>query len=162
LFNPRGLKFDLIKYSIQNVVDSVRIEIDNIDETLSIPFVGGTPQGAGVKIQLALLSTSYGVIASPITVFQGNLDSWNLDEEKINITVASEMVQWNQKTLAKYSPSCRWKSFKGTECKYNGSQPDCDRTYARCEALSNTANFGGFRWLPSIIDKDIWWGRARK
>jgi hypothetical protein len=114
-------------------------------------------------LRLALLSTSYHIatLATPITLFQGTLDAWSLDEEKITCTLVSDMVKWNQKTLAKYSASCRWKEFKGTECGYSGSQTWCDRSYTRCSALANTVNFGGFRWLPSIIDKEIWWGRSK-
>jgi hypothetical protein len=100
----------------------------------------------------------YCQLGDPVTLFQGTIDGWDLDEEKVSLTVASELVQWSQRTLAKHSSSCRWKKFKGTECTYAGAEAWCDRTYTRCAALSNQANFGGFRWLPSIIDKEIWWG----
>lgn len=95
-----------------------------------------------------------------IEIFEGLIDSWSMSEGKIEITVANILSQWAQRTLSKHSASCRWKEFKGTECGYAGSETWCDRTYARCEVLSNTASFGGFRWLPSIVDKEIWWGRV--
>jgi hypothetical protein len=50
--------------------------------------------------------------------------------------------------------------FKGLECGYTGSESKCDRSYARCESLNNTANFGGERWLPSIENANIWWGQT--
>jgi len=224
----------------------------------------------------ALYNLAYG----SATLFEGTIDTWNLDEEQCAITVTSLLSQWAQKTLAKHSASCRWKVFKGTnlslngafdsdtdwtkgtgwsiaagvahcdgtqavnswinqdagivsgktyriswtvsnysagtfwaqvgnvpcgsksangtynetitttaaavnvyiagnvdfigdiddvfvydiainQCLYAGGETWCDRTYARCLVLGNTDNFGGFRWLPSIIDKEIWWGRLR-
>ncbi len=94
-------------------------------------------------------------------IFEGTIDSWHLDEEKLNFTIVSLFVQWAQKTLQRHAPSCRWKVFGGTECGYVGGETECDRSYARCLELANTDNFGGFRWLPSIVDKEIWWGRLR-
>jgi hypothetical protein len=139
----------------------MKVQIDNLDDALTSYFVGGSPQGSTVILKVVLLDSSYNIIAGALTLFEGSLDGWDLDEEKVSITVASELVRWNQKTLAKHSPSCRWKKFKGTECAYAGAEVWCDRTYTRCAQLVNTANFGGFRWLPSIQEKEIWWGRNR-
>ena len=35
----------------------------------------------------------------------------------------------------------------------------CDGSYDRCLLMDNTANFGGFRWLPALQDRKIWWGQ---
>ena len=105
--------------------------------------------------------TYIGSIGDPILVFNGQIDSWDLTEEEISINVNSELARWSQNTQAIHSSSCRWKEFKGTECGYTGDETWCDRSYIRCDALNNTNNFGGFRWLPSIEDKDIWWGSER-
>ena len=103
-----------------------------------------------------------GMSAGAVTLFEGEIDSWILDEERLQMTVTSIFNRWSQRTLSRHSASCRWKKFKGTECGYSGSATWCDRTYARCQALGNAANFGGFRWLPSIIGKEIWWGGQSK
>ena len=140
-YSARDFSFDRIKYSSQNILDSVEIDIDNLDSVMTSIFVGGTPQGSAVKVDLVLLDASYDIIASDsVGVFEGEIDAWNLDEEKCVVTVTSLFAQWSQRTLSK-----TW----------------CDRTYARCQALGNTDNFGGFRWVPSMIDKEIWWGRVR-
>jgi hypothetical protein len=49
--------------------------------------------------------------------------------------------------------------MEGT-CKYAGAETWCDRSWDRCYALSNTINFGGFRYLPGIIGRQINWGQA--
>jgi hypothetical protein len=161
-YSPRGAKLEPIRYSLGTVVDSMKMRIDNLDSALTAAFVDGTPQGSTVILKLVLVS---GGLALPlqyaVTLFEGSIDGWNLDEESVSFTVASELVQWSHKTLAKHSASCRWKEFKGTECAYAGAETWCDRSYTRCAALGNQVNFGGFRWLPSIIDKELWWGRVR-
>jgi len=157
---PRGAKLEPIRYSLGTVVDSMKMQIDNLDSALTAAFVDGTPQGSTVILKLVIVED---FIPTPVntTLFQGIIDGWNLDEESVSFTVASELVRWTQRTLAKHSASCRWKEFKGTECAYAGAETWCDRSYTRCVAVGNQANFGGFRWLPSIIDKELWWGRTR-
>jgi len=160
-FVPRKVKLDPIRYSMGRNVDSMEIQIDNLDDALTPAFVGGTPQGSTVTLSMVVLDANYKIIATPVTLFKGIIDGWDMDEEKITLTVASELVRWNQKTLAKHSASCRWKEFKGAECAYAGAEGWCDRSFTRCTQLGNASNFGGFRWLPSIVDKEIWWGRSR-
>lgn len=48
------------------------------------------------------------------------------------------------------------------ECRYAGSETTCDRTWKRCTELSNTANYGGFRHLGYLSEKDIMWGKVAK
>ena len=148
----------------------------NVDLTTSwqfftLPYVAGEDIGEGsvalnfylaredseadVSIDLVRFSNSL----YPITVFKGYLDGWAWDEEWIDVDVVCALASWSRKTVRKISSTCRWIKFKGVECQYAGEETWCDRTYARCDALSNTANFGGFRWLPSIMNKTFYWGR---
>lgn len=160
-YNPKAFRPEPVKYGANAIVDQATLEIDNLDEVMTSLFVGSTVQGEPVVLGLVVLNASYNVISGIVTLFDGVIDQWTVDEEKVRITVTSEFAQWSQRTLAKHSASCRWKKFKGTECGYSGSETWCDQTYARCQILGNTDNFGGFRWLPSIIDKELWWGRER-
>lgn len=147
-------------YSMTKAVDRIQVELDNVDQTYTSAFVSGTPQGGDYHLMGVWLDGNYNAVGNPITLFYGTIDTWTLDEQKIKITVTSELYAWDQTTLYAHSPSCRWKEFKGTECGYSGKESWCDRSYIRCEALNNTNNFGGFRWLPSLEDKTIWWGRT--
>jgi hypothetical protein len=51
--------------------------------------------------------------------------------------------------------------YEITECGYIGAETWCDQSYERCATLMNTANFGGERFLPALMEKEIWWGRSR-
>lgn len=168
-YNPLGFNFQPIRYSMNEIVDQATIEIDNVDEVMTSLFVGGTPQGGDVVLSIVVLNSSYNVIdATAVTIFEGEIDSWTLDESKLKVTVTSIFHQWSQNTMMKHSPSCRWSVFNsselgtsGTECASTAGGLWCDRTYERCQTLNNTSHYGGFRFLPSIVDKEIWWGRIQ-
>jgi hypothetical protein len=110
-----------------------------------------------VPVLSAVIALSH---PSATVLFQGVLDGWDMQEGKLSLSVGNIFSQWAQHTLSKHSASCRWKIFKGVECAYAGTEAHCDRSYARCIELSNSINFGGFRWLPSIVDKEVWWGKV--
>lgn len=44
---------------------------------------------------------------------------------------------------------CRYRTFKGTYCQYDGVETECDRTFARCKEIGNEARFGGFPGVGS-------------
>lgn len=161
-YEPYPFAIEQARYSMADIVDSITIDIDTLDRTYVAAFVGGTPQGSDVVVYGVVLDASYDIIGTATTLFQGEIDSWSLDEKRLTISVTSEMVQWTEKTLNIHSSNCRWQEFKGTECGYAGAATWCDRTYTRCSTLANTDNFGGFRFLAALTDKTIWWGRAFK
>jgi hypothetical protein len=166
-YSPRGFKFQPVKYSMGTIVDKFVFSIDNLDSAFTGLFAGSTPQGSAVTLKVVVLDGSYDIIDAAVTLFEGELDSWDLTEDQLKATVTSLFHQWSQRTLSKHSPSCRWKVFNsstlgssGVECASTAGANWCDRTYARCLSLSNSTNFGGFRYLPSLVDKDIWWGKV--
>jgi len=166
-YTPRGFKFQPVKYSMGTILDKFTFTIDNLDSAFSGLFAGSTPQGSAVTLEIVVLDSSYDIVdGSAITVFEGELDSWDLTESQLKATVTSMFHQWSQQTLSKHSPSCRWKVFNsstlgssGVDCASTAGAAWCDRTWARCLSLNNSTNFGGFRFLPSLVDKEIWWGK---
>ena len=92
-------------------------------------------------------------------LFTGYIDSWTLQESKIEIVIGSPFSRWDKSNTNYHSPSCRYRLFKGTRCGYSGGFSTCDRSYAQCVARGNQANFGGFRFLSSIEGKPVQWGQ---
>jgi len=159
-----GYKYSPIKYSMARIVDKALVQLSVINlPDMILAFAGGTPQGSLAIIRKVLVDDDGSLVGdASAMVFEGTIDGWNMTEDKLKINVVSQFVQWSQKALRLHSPSCGWRKFKGdtsdSPCYYSGSESWCDRTYARCIVLNNTDNFGGFRWVPSIVDKEIWWG----
>lgn len=157
IYSPRGFKFEGVKYSIGNVVDSATIIIDNRDQVMTSIFVDGVIQDNDANISIAVLD-EHGKQISIVNIFNGQSDSWTLDEGQIRLTISTDFARWARKTVSYHSSSCRWKEFKGTECQYSGLETWCDRSYSRCVTLVNTDNFGGFRWLPDFENRELFWG----
>lgn len=164
LYEPRGYKLGTVSYSLAKIVDSARFSIDNLDDRLTASFIGGNPQGSPATVYLVALDESYKLLGSApdnnLILFTGEIDDWFAPEGAIEITIVSDLIRWHQKTMRMQSSSCSWQVFKGLECGYAGTETTCNRSYARCIALGNTANFGGERWLPSIEGANIWWGQT--
>jgi len=167
-FSPvPDFKFSVIRYSVSKIVDKADLSFSMINNPeMLYAFVGGEPQGSLVIIRAILLDDDYKAIGNTsATIFEGTVDAWSTTEENIKMTVVSAISQWSQKALRTHGTSCQWKVFKGqtkdSPCMYNGNETWCDRTYKRCQQLGNTNNYGGFRWLHSIVDKEIWWGRNK-
>lgn len=94
-------------------------------------------------------------------LFRGLVNNWDLAESRLRIGLVNELALWNKRTLRPASASCPW-AFGGTECKYTGTGGPCNQSYTSCVSLGNHLNFGGFRFLPSIVETSVWWGREPK
>jgi hypothetical protein len=160
-FVPRNFDFESLEYTLSNVMDTAVLTVDNGDRILTSIFVDGIIEEQPASLYLGLLDATGDYIGG-VKLFEGEVDDWELDENEVRITIGSIFSRWSQSSGGKHSASCRWKVFKGTECAYSGSGEWCDRTYNRCVQLENSANFGGFRFLPSLENTTIWWGPTPK
>ena len=164
-FEPYPFAVESVDYGSAKIIDEATIEIDVLDQAFTYYFAETGQQGENIGIRQVLLDSEFQIVGNAaFTMFSGEIDSWNLfPDELIRISMTNEFARWDMNTINVHSPSCRWKVFKGTECGYVGSETECDRTYVSCRGkYSNTDNFGGYRWLPDIEDKIIWWGRVPK
>lgn len=96
-------------------------------------------------------------------LWRGFVSGWEMSgDSACSLRLTHEFVLWNKSPLRKQMSSCRW-SFGSTECGYSGATGSwCDQSHDRCLALGNQTNFGGFRFIPDIAEKEIWWGRTAK
>jgi len=165
-YEPYPFSVDSVNYSTARIIDEATVDIDVLDQSLTYYFAETGQQGQPIGLKMVLLDSDFQIVGdAAITMFSGEIDAWNLyPDEKIRITMTNEFTRWDMNTINLHSPSCRWKVFGGDECGYSKDYPtqECDRTYAACSKYNNTDNFGGYRWLPDIEDKIIWWGRNPK
>lgn len=160
-YTPRNLDFQDIALAASMSVDRMTIELDNVDRLVSTALLSEDCRNKEIFAYAgANVKTGGNQIVEEF--FRGRLDTWDIQgETKVRIDVVNELIFWNKKALRIHSSTCPW-AFKGTECGYSGVETWCDQSYERCAALSNSDNFGGFRFLPSIAEKEIWWGRIPK
>jgi hypothetical protein len=158
-YMARGFEFDGIEYSLSATVDKMGLRVDNVDQAVSSLVMSEEIRGKGASITLAALTDQAQVIATA-QIFSGLIDMIEVDELSGRIDIVTPWILWRRKLPRRaHSATCPW-VFKGTECGYTGGETWCDQTYERCTALSRTSYFGGFRWLPDLQDKQLWWGMA--
>jgi hypothetical protein len=184
LFLPRSFKFDDLSTLSGLAVTQLDIDIDNTDQVISSILLNEDTRNNIVKLYIGVVAqtdfigaeweagsswevgtmwsgdyTSTKIVTQEF--FRGILGGWVLSEDnRARITIKNELVLWSKKTLRTQSSSCPW-TFKGIECGYGGIETWCDQSYDRCYVLHMTDNFGGFRFLPSIMEREVWWGRQQ-
>jgi len=160
-FQHFDLSIGSVNFTADMAVDRMQINFANPGLAFSSVLLGEDVLNKPVLVSLACLDADNQIITAPIEVFRGTVTTWNLTETRAVLNVANEFALWRKKTLRQSQSSCPW-PFKDDECGYTGAEAWCDQSYDRCAELSNTDNFGGFRFLPDIIEKEIWWGRLPK
>ena len=168
MFLPKGMEFDTLSSSSSLSVDRTAFTMDNAALDMSALLLGEDVRNrpvilyAGMRLSEAGAGRLPGAVTGYVAeeIFRGLLEQWEIKEKTVKVSITNELILWSKKTIRKQSSSCPW-TFKGTECAYAGSEAACNRTYERCVALSNNLNFGGDRFLPSIVQKQIWWGRTQ-
>lgn len=164
-YYARQLKLGGISAGTGMSVDSLRIDIGNADLQISSIFMAEETRFRPVSIGFGVFSASpFEAIALRMpglgqAMWKGFISTYRITDKVVSVELVNELVLWKKKTLRKFSASCQW-PFKGEECGYSGDQTTCDQTYDRCVALGNQDQFGGFRWLPDMMEQEIWWGRV--
>jgi len=161
-----GNKYDHYPFSIGNVVnsaglsvDSLELEFSNVNLAMSSIVLGEDIASKTCILSFFMVTADYTIIAAE-ELFRGLVGEWELTEGRLRLKLVNEFIFWSKRTLRTCQASCPW-TFKGTECAYSGAATWCDQSYDRCLALANSDSFGGFRFLPSIEEKKIWWGRTQ-
>jgi len=159
----KPINFDAAQYSTRPTIEAIKITISNVDRTFSNLVLSEDIRSKEVQLSRIWLDKNLGVIGTASLILIGYVDEITIDKRQAEIMINDEMIKW--KTLVPrriHENKCTWQRFGGTECAYAGAEIWCDRSWERCSELGNTINFGGFRWLNNIQDKEIWWGRKQK
>lgn len=164
-YEARAFEAGGAEYSLDMTIDSVSVRVDDVAGDLTSLFLTQELRKKRCVVKLAGLDENAKVIAAA-PVFAGIVDSIDGDVKRVTIEVTSPMILWKTKTPRRtHTATCPY-PFKSADadmpCLYAGAETWCDQTYARCLALGNDLNFGGFRYLPSLVNKQIWWGQKPK
>jgi hypothetical protein len=155
---PWGLEFDAAKISSTAKVDSINFSVSNVDRTFSTIILTEQTQGKECHIWRVALDKNMKIVGWTM-IFMGYLDAVSADNQRARFEVYNHFVKWRVMTPRRvHQATCHW-TFKGARCAYSGAGDWCDHSWSRCVALSNSINFGGFRWLPSLQNTRLVWGR---
>jgi hypothetical protein len=152
---PLGMSFNAIRYGIGAIVDTVDIKIDDVNKNMYNLLSPLSNDNMALELSLAVLDR-YETVLGTTDLFKGSISGWAYSPGATSIKGVSIFEQWGRVSVNLFSSSCRWTVFGGAECTYSVSPGNvCDRTYTTCQGFNNTANFGGFRWTPTLIDKTL-------
>ena len=157
-YSPIPISFADIAYAAALYVDQVTVEFGNANLTMSAYLLGEDARNRTIIISHAVLNSA-GTCLGLTNLFQGIIGEWEITEDRATIRALNELVLWRKRPLRTASATCPW-VFKGTECGYAGAGAWCDQSFSRCAELANQANFGGFRFLPALMEKQVWWWRV--
>lgn len=167
LYLSRGMNLNNIPASTSTISNKTTIDFDDTDRALYSVF--GDYDAGEYPVEITIISIveeavdevtrkaieeRNGVLAV-FNAFDGLVDNWSYQPGIIKITFADLFAQWARVTMSEFSTSCRWVVFKGLRCKYLGAATECNRTFTECATYGNEKNFGGFRWVASMINKKL-------
>ena len=160
-WTSKGISFDAATFSASPKVDSIEFLIDNVDLAISTIVMAQEIRGKACTIYRVALDKNMTVLGST-KLFVGFVDSIEIDGKRARFSIYNHFIRWKMATPRRlHQATCAW-TFKGASCTYQGAETWCDHSWERCVALGNSQNFGGFRWLPGLVDKQVWWGRSPK
>jgi len=156
MYVPRGMQVNDIVRSDTNILETASIEMDDVDRAL-YTILSEIGQGEFPVTFTLVILDSLSKVSLSLVVFNGVIDDWDYRPGSMSLSIVDIIfVQWAQETTALFSRNCRYKQFKDVNyCQYSGTASVCDRTYETCKGYNNEANFGGYRWLPSMINKKL-------
>jgi len=104
-------------------------------------------------------SPTSATIQEAVILVSGKLDRPQWTSEKLSFSIVPNS-QANALKLpsVEVGPRCPYRIFKGTLCGYAGGDTTCDRSFADCTSKSNTARFGGERFIPKAGSRIEWNG----
>lgn len=133
---------------------------------------GGDGRIQGVTLKVAnpgralqpYMEAHDGLVGCAVTLIVVHADNLASDYTELtlawNVISSTSAEDWIEFTLGAENPlrrrfplqaaiplSCNWE-FKGVECAYSGTVTSCARTLHSCNALANSARFGG---RPGIV-----------
>jgi hypothetical protein len=113
----------------------VTLTLSGIQSQYIAECFGTTYSGRSATIWLAPLDANYQILADPIVVFKGKMDTMPIKlgkEAAIQVTVESDLVQWE-----------RGKS----------------RVFGNADQQSEYPTDKGFEFVAQMVEQEIYWGR---
>lgn len=150
------VKYSPVPLEFEPEGESFTLTISNVDEGMVAQFLAADRRGNTCDVYLVAIASDHSVSAFDL-LFSGDIDGISsLNVSAITLKVVGPLGQWNRYGLRRHYAPCPW-AFKGTACGYAGVATECDKSWTTCDSLSNTANFGGEKYLPELMEKKLNW-----
>lgn len=135
-YEANGIRFDQAQYSADIKLDSIQLEIQNVDKAFSDLVLSNDMRGNEVRIYRVALDNYLNVIGGMTTetdlntyglLFVGYMDKIEVDRGRAKIEVYNHFIKWKMPTPRRiHSPTCYWVFASphgitgSTECGWTG------------------------------------------
>jgi hypothetical protein len=161
-WKARNIKFDSAQFSGGAKIDSIEVELDNVDGSFYSLYSKVELKGKPWTIYTTAIDRNFKVLGY-YKLFVGFTDQMEIDVKKARISIYNHFIRWKMPTPRRTGQAtCPWVFKKVGTCNYIGAENWCDHSWERCGELNNQPYFGGNRWLPYLADKSVWWGKIPK
>lgn len=142
---------------VQASLDGNSEKMDVIISDISQDFAGLVADhgdvltNTGCKIEQVIFDNADSMIGNPILLFEGLINNIQLSQTYCAFSVERPLYSYSTVSPnMTYDINCqfKFKDDKDVRCQYKGAETKCDKTLARCKALGNVTNFGGY---PSVV-----------
>lgn len=125
---------DPVKEGADLQARGLALRISGIDPAAISLALGSQYQGRSCKVWAAPLTSEHAVIADPVLIFWGRMDTMNLDigsTATITINAESRLADWDRPRVRRYN-------HEDQQIDYPGDK--------------------GFEFVPQMVEKELRWG----
>ena len=162
----RTAAFDLVNHLVRWTMQTPRRKHPSTcpwtfedSDTCRYTFPGGRAETGTYSTGTATTTDGSKTVAFAGATLIGNVkkgDWFKINSDGINYIIAADPVDNNSLTLVTAFSG----NYVGQAYTTSWDYTACDQSYDMCKyRFANTINFGGFRWLPWLMNQKIWWGR---
>jgi phage-related protein len=151
-YSPFPARVDVVKADTKGGVPEVRVQVANVDRTVSTYLEANDLRGNRVT----LLAINTANLGDPLaTAFLEDYEITDIDvtQEWATFALGHERLLTHRFPGGRFlRDNCRW-IYKSVECGYVGALPTCDKILEGgngCRAHTNVPRFGAFIGIPSI------------
>jgi phage-related protein len=134
----------------ESELPSIDLSFYDIERVLT-PLLPQYAGGVGSEVWIRIVNTN--TLSETVALREECFDIMEVTVDAINkvtLKLGAENLSNYRSPANRFLKShCRYKDFKGSLCGYVGAQTSCNRSFTRCQELSNTARFGGFPGVGS-------------
>ena len=152
-----GNPYQIAYFELDAITQSKEGELPTL--TLSFPDPGRKlttllddyDGGVGADVTISIIHSDHLDLVTPeieeeFEIIDVAIDFNNIIKIKLGL---DNLMQYRIPQNRYLKDHCRYKTFKGSECLYDGVEVSCNRTFAQCKGYGNQNRFGGFPGVGS-------------
>ena len=128
--------FSVVEEGVDLQTYSVTISIAGVPTALLSIALDENYQNRFVTLFQGFLNDSYALIADPVEIFKGRVNTMNIEAGEtatITLSVESRLVDWERPRIRRYNNADQQVAFSGDK---------------------------GFEFVPQMVEKELIWGRV--